>query len=37
MPRIITVENFRIEAKEESQPLLSIQLFMNTYVLGGQR
>lgn len=37
MPRIVTVENFRIEAKEESRPLLSIQLFMSTYVLGGQR
>lgn len=45
MPRIVTVENFRIEAKEEDQPPtesiggkphLSIQLFMNTYVLGGQ-
>ena len=45
MPRIVTVENFRIEAKEEAQPpieslggtpLLSIQLFMSTYVLGGQ-
>ena len=36
MPRIVTVENFRIEAKEESQHLLSIQLFMNTYVLGGK-
>ncbi|MBI3753899.1 MAG: type 4a pilus biogenesis protein PilO [Deltaproteobacteria bacterium] len=36
MPRIITVENFRLDAKEESLPLLSIQLFMNTYVLGGQ-
>ena len=36
MPRIVTVENFRIDAKEENQPLLSIQLFMSTYVLGGQ-
>lgn len=36
MPRIVTVENFRIEAKEESLPLLSMQLFMSTYVLGGQ-
>ncbi len=36
MPRIVTVENFRIEAKEESLSLLSIQLFMSTYVLGGQ-
>lgn len=45
MPRIVTVENFIIEAKEENQPAtesagdkpnLSIQLFMNTYVLGGR-
>lgn len=45
MPRIVTVENFIIETKEESQPAtesaggkpnLSIQLFMNTYVLGGR-
>jgi len=45
MPRIVSVENFRIEAKEEDQPAtestggkpnLSVQLFMNTYVLGGQ-
>lgn len=36
MPRIINVENFRIDAKEENQPLLSIQLFMSTYVLGGK-
>lgn len=45
MPRIVSVENFRIETKEESQPApesaggkpnLSIQLFMNTYVLGGR-
>ncbi|MBI3398086.1 MAG: type 4a pilus biogenesis protein PilO [Deltaproteobacteria bacterium] len=36
MPRIVTVENFRIDAKEESHPLLAIQLFMSTYVLGGQ-
>lgn len=45
MPRLINVENFRIEAIEDShlpieqtreKYLLSIQLFMNTYVLGGQ-
>src|SRR3989304_3098871 len=36
IPRIINLENFRIDAKEENQPLLSIQLFMSTYVLGGK-
>jgi Tfp pilus assembly protein PilO len=36
MPRIVTLENFRIDAKAESKPLLSIQLFMSTYVLGGR-
>jgi len=35
MPRIVTVDNFRIDAEEE-QSSLTIKLFMNTYVLGGQ-
>lgn len=37
MPRIVTIENFRLDAKEEGKPLLSIQLFMSAYVLGAQR
>jgi len=36
MQRIVTVENFRIDSKEDIKPLLSIQLFMGTYVLGAK-
>ncbi|MBI5286665.1 MAG: type 4a pilus biogenesis protein PilO [Deltaproteobacteria bacterium] len=36
MPRMVSVENFRIEANEEIQPELAIQLYASTYVLSRQ-
>jgi len=35
MPRIVNVENFRLEGKE-GEPYLTVQLYASTYVLSGQ-
>lgn len=35
MPRIVSVENFRVEGKE-GEPYLTVQLYASTYVLSGQ-
>lgn len=36
-PRIITIENFRIDTEEAEKSLRSIQLYMSAYVLGRQQ